>query len=162
MDRVKVVYGSSSGCTESAARRIASAFGVEAVEASKASASDFQAELLILGSSTWGAGELQDDWLSALPLLKSVDLSGTKVAVFGFGDQNGFSDTFCDALGILAETASRQGAEIVGKTSSDGYAHARSAAESDGMFCGLALDDVNESEKTEARISAWIEELKSA
>ena len=29
------------------------------------------------------------------------------------------------------------------------------------MFCGLALDDNNESEKTSSRIGAWVEKLKA-
>jgi flavodoxin I len=30
----------------------------------------------------------------------------------------------------------------------------------DGQFVGLALDDVNEDDKTEARIDAWIEQIQ--
>jgi len=30
----------------------------------------------------------------------------------------------------------------------------------DGRFVGLALDDVNEDDKTEQRIEAWLEEIK--
>ena len=36
-----------------------------------------------------------------------------------------------------------------------------SVAAEDGMFCGLALDDNNESEKTSSRIGAWVEKLKA-
>ena len=41
------------------------------------------------------------------------------------------------------------------------YGHSLSAAAEDGMFCGLALDDNNESEKTSSRIGAWVEKLKA-
>ena len=30
----------------------------------------------------------------------------------------------------------------------------------DGKFCGLALDEDNEDDKTEGRIKAWVEQLK--
>ena len=130
--------------------------------ANDAEMEDFEADLLILGSSTWGLGELQDDWLSGIAMLDSLDLTGRKVAVFGLGDQNGFPDTFADAMGILAEKAEERGAAIIGETSSAGYAYSISAAEKDGRFRGLALDDNNEPEKTPDRIGRWVEQLKAA
>ena len=60
MANVKVIFGSTTGATESAAAEIAAAFGVQAINIANATAADFQADLLILGSSTWGVGELQD------------------------------------------------------------------------------------------------------
>ena len=30
----------------------------------------------------------------------------------------------------------------------------------DGKFCGLALDEDNEDDKTEGRVAAWVEQLK--
>ncbi len=162
MSSVKVFYGSTTGATEAAAEAIAAAFGVSAVNISSASAADLDADLLILGSSTWGMGELQDDWYSGLEVVGSADLTGKKVAVFGCGDQNGFSDTYCDALGLIAAKAIERGATIVGETSTEGYQHSGSAAEADGKFCGLALDNDNESEKTDERIAAWVEVLKQA
>ncbi|MEA4863588.1 MAG: flavodoxin [Victivallaceae bacterium] len=161
MDDVKVIYGSTTGETENVARQIAAAFGTEPVNIANATAADFRAALLILGSSTWGFGELQDDWVNGLELLTAADLTGRKVAVFGFGDQNGFADTYCDAMGILAARARAGGAEIVGRTSTDGYTHANSAAEADGTFCGLALDQTNDAERTADRVADWIDELKS-
>ena len=35
---------------------------------------------LILGTSTWGAGEMQDDWYDGIKTLKGADLSGKTVA----------------------------------------------------------------------------------
>ena len=32
----------------------------------------------------------------------------------------------------------------------------------DGKFVGLALDDVNEDDKTEERIDAWLENIKAS
>ncbi len=162
MGKVNVLYGSTTGNTESAAKQIAGMFGTEAVSIVNATPDDFQADLLIFGCSTWGLGELQDDWAAGLSLLESADLSGKKVAVFGTGDQSGFSDTYCDALGILAKKAAERGAELVGKTSAEGYSNTGSLAETDGQFCGLALDDNNDPDKTPARIVAWVEQLKNA
>ena len=41
------------------------------------------------------------------------------------------------------------------------YTYASSVAAADGKFVGLALDDVNESDQTDARVSAWTEMLKA-
>ena len=117
MANVKVIYGSSTGNTESAAAVIAGAFGTEAINITNAKPEDFEAGLLILGSSTWGLGELQDDWATGIAMLDGIDLTGRKVAVFGLGDQSGFGDTFVDAMGILANKAKERGAVLVGETS---------------------------------------------
>ena len=162
MANVKVIYGSSTGNTESAAAVIAGAFGTEAINITNAKPEDFEAGLLILGSSTWGLGELQDDWATGIAMLDGIDLTGRKVAVFGLGDQSGFGDTFVDAMGILADKAKERGAVLVGETSAEGYAHTASSAEKDGKFCGLALDDNNEPDKTADRISQWVGLLKQA
>ena len=61
---ITVIYGSSTGNTEHAAQAIAGKLGGRAVNIRNASAADFQADLLILGTSTWGCGELQDDWIA--------------------------------------------------------------------------------------------------
>ena len=116
MANVKIIFGSTTGATESAAAEIAAAFGVTAVNIANASAEDFKADLLILGSSTWGLGELQDDWAAKIGLLEQADLKGKLVAVFGLGDQNGFADTYCGAMGILAQKAKARGALLIGQT----------------------------------------------
>ena len=87
MKKTIVVYGSSTGTCESIANTIAEKLGVEAINVS-----DFNADVvaendnLILGTSTWGAGELQDDWYDGINVLKGADLSGKTVAIFGCGD----------------------------------------------------------------------------
>lgn len=161
MAEIKIIYGSTTGCTESAAQAVAAALGAGTVcSIAAAEAADFEADLLILGSSTWGIGELQDDWIGGIDKLDSIDLTGKKVALFGLGDQDGFGDSFCDALGIIAEKVSGRGAVIVGRTSTEGYRHSGSAAVSDGMFCGLALDENNQPELTASRIEKWVAQLK--
>ena len=44
---------------------------------------------------------------------------------------------------------------MVGAVPVDGYTFDASDAVVDGHFVGLALDEVNESDKTDARIDAW-------
>ena len=94
-----VVFGSSTGTCENIANTIAEKLGVEAINVA-----DFSADTvanhdnLILGTSTWGAGELQDDWYDGVNVLKGADLSGKTVALFGCGDSESYSDTFCSAM----------------------------------------------------------------
>ena len=61
MADIKVIFGSSTGSTESAAHKIAAALNADCVNVANATADDFKASTLILGTSTWGVGELQDD-----------------------------------------------------------------------------------------------------
>lgn len=162
MATVKIIYGSTTGMTEAAAQSLAALFGAEAIPIASATPEDLDADLLILGSSTWGYGEPQDDWAaSGLALLDAADLSGRKVAVFGTGDSVGFADTFAAALGILADKAVERGATLVGQVPTAGYGATETTAVRDGRFVGLALDDTNESERTPERIAAWAERLKA-
>lgn len=162
MKETIIVYGSTSGNCESIANRIAEALGVSSV----VSASALTAELindntnLIIGSSTWGSGDLQDEWYDAIEILKSSDLSGKTVAVFGCGDSCGFSTTFCEAMKTLYDAAEYAGATMIGSVSTDGYTFDDSAAAVDGKFVGLALDEDNEGDKTDERIAAWVEAIK--
>lgn len=160
MSKVIVVFGSTTGVTEDVAGRIASRLGATAIPVSDFNADVIAAnDVLVLGSSTWGCGELQDDWYDGVELLKSSSLSGKKVAVFGCGDSSSYSDTFCDAMSIIANAAAEAGATMVGKVSTDGYTFDSSASAADGLFVGLAIDEVNESDKTDARIDAWASSL---
>ncbi len=161
MSKAIVVYGSTTGTTEDIAGRIAKALGTDAINVSDFNNDVIAAnDLLVLGSSTWGCGELQDDWYSGVDLLKSANLSGKKVAVFGCGDSASYSDTFCDAMSIIADAAAQAGATLVGSVSTDGYTFDASASAKDGMFVGLAIDEMNESDKTDARIAAWVASLE--
>ena len=53
------------------------------------------------------------------------------------------------------------GCTIVGKVSAKDYSFSSSIAVIDGMFVGLALDDINESDKTEERIDTWVSDIKN-
>ena len=93
--------------------------------------------------------------------LPSRDLSGKKIGIFGLGDQESYSDNFCDAAGELYDCFTAVGAEVVGMTSTDGYNHVESKAVRDGKFVGMMCDEDNEYDKSSDRSTAWIEQLKS-
>lgn len=161
MAKTIVVYGSTTGTCENIANTIGEKLGADVINVTDLTADQIaDADLLVVGTSTWGAGELQDDWYDGVTLLKGADLSGKRVAVFGCGDSAGYSDTFCGAMKELYDAAKGAGATMIGEVSTDGYTFDDSDSVVDGKFVGLALDDVNEDDKTEERIDAWIPTIK--
>ena len=108
-----VIYGSTTGTTEGVAEQIAQKLGAEAVNVADVTDEQIaEADNLILGSSTWGAGELQDDWYDGLEKLKAADLSGKIIAIFGVGDSASYSDTFCGSMAELYHGLEDSGAQM--------------------------------------------------
>lgn len=165
MKKIGIFYGSTTGTTEDVADQIASDLGIEKANiqnVGKASADAVDVyDFLFLGSSTWGIGELQDDWYGFLEQLKKKNLSGKTVAIFGTGDGSSFASSFCDAIGIIYNELQNTGCRFTGKVSDEGYSYDSSVACIDGEFIGLPLDDVNESHLTDSRVSKWLESIKS-
>ncbi len=161
MKQTVVVYGSSTGTCESIAQTIAQKLGVNAIEVSALSEDVIQEnDNLILGTSTWGAGEMQDDWYDGVKVLKKAGLAGKTVALFGCGDCESYGDTFCGGMHELYEAVTEAGAHVIGAVDASNYTYEDSESVVDGKFVGLALDDVNESDKTEERIDQWLAEIK--
>jgi len=115
---------------------------------------------LIFGVPTWFDGELPNYWDELLPALEDIDFSGKKVAIFGLGDQKGYSENFCDAIGIMALFFEGKGASIVGNFPLDGYSFEGSKAVRNGQFIGLPLDQENQARLTTERIDQWVATLK--
>jgi len=163
MKKTIIVYGSSTGTCEAIAEKIADKLGAKAINVTDLNAGVVaDNDNLLLGTSTWGAGELQDDWYDGLEVLKGTDLGGKTVALFGCGDADSYPDTFCGGMAEIYNVVKDGGANIVGAVATDGYTFDDSEAVVDGQFVGLALDDVNEYDKTEGRIDAWLEQIKPA
>lgn len=160
MSKTIVVYGSTTGTCESIAQTLGDQLGAEVINVSDLTANQLaEADNIVLGTSTWDAGELQDDWYDGVNVVKSANLSGKRVALFGCGDSASYSDTFCGGMKELYDAAVAAGATVVGAVPTDGYTFDDSDAVVDGQFVGLALDDVNEDDKTLERISAWLPAL---
>ena len=165
MKKTGIIYGSSTGTCEELANTIASKLGInqsDVYSADKLTTSLIsQYNVLILGTSTWGDGELQDDWYDGIKTLKAADLSNKTIALFGCGDSESYPDTFCDGMGILYEDLKDSQCHFLGNNVSPaGYSFSSSVAVVDGHFIGLALDEVNESSKTDQRIDNWIAGFK--
>jgi flavodoxin I len=163
---IGLFYGSSNGNTEGAARMIKEAFDQvqpDLVTLVNVAYDDLGTlstyDKLILGSSSWDDGELQDDWRDVFDELDSFDLAGKQVAVFGFGDQVEYPTTFQNAIGTLAHKARERGAQLVGHWPTEGYTFEQSLAVEDGIFVGLSLDNDNQRQLTPQRINTWVQQL---
>lgn len=162
MNTTIVIYGSTTGTCETIAERIASKLGCQALNVQNLSANIIAAhQNLILGTSTWGAGELQDDWYDGLKALQEADLKGKTIAFFGCGDCSTYSDTFVGGIGELYNGLKDSGANFIGSVDTDDYTFDGSEAVIDGKFIGLPLDDINEDDKTDERIASWIDQISS-
>lgn len=166
MKKTCIIYGSSTGTCQAVAEKIADILGVssdDVIDVANISPSTPDTySNLFLGTSTWGAGELQDDWYDGLECLKKANLKDKTIALFGCGDSESYGDTFCSAIGEIYNALKDSGVRFVGAVSTDGYTYDDSAAVIDGCFVGLAIDEVNEPDKTDSRICAWIDEIKDS
>ncbi len=162
MEKIAVIYGSSTGNTESIAKSIVSLIGdsAEAINASKIS-EDIISEYsnLILGTSTWGLGDLQDDWEGSLSVIERCDLSGKTIALFGLGDSASYPDTFIDGVGTLYKTIKNKECKVIGEVDTDNYTFDDSTAVVDGKFIGLPIDEDNESNLTSDRLKKWLDAI---
>lgn len=157
--KTAIFYGSTTGTTEMVAGKVGELLGAEVLLATEIDRVE-EYDFVIFATSTWGMGDLQDDWYEALDKLKTKNLSGKKVGLIGIGDQFGFGDTFVDGIGTIYEEIKDMGINLVGKTSSDGYSFSGSKAVVDDEFVGLVIDENNQSELTDERINAWVEKVK--
>ncbi len=164
--KIGLFYGTQTGNTETVAEMICEAFGadqIEMVDIAQAQASDLaEFDALIIGCPTWNIGELQSDWEGFFPELDDIDFSGKQVAYFGPGDQVGYADNFMDAIGILEAKITERGGQTVGYWPTEGYDFSESKAVREGKFVGLAIDEDNQSELTQERVTTWVNQLKQA
>lgn len=165
MKKYGIFYGSATGTTADVACRIAAELGVEisdvinVAETSPAQFGDY--ETLILGTSTWGDGEIEDDWYDLLDGVQSLSLRNHNIALFGCGDEN-MTDTFCNGVGRLYEVFKPTGANFIAPFTATDYTFKHTDAEIDGKIVGLLIDEVNHPELTDSRIKEWTELVKKS
>jgi len=164
---VGVFFSTQTGNTETVAGMIGEAAGAEPTEIGEIDMDDLASadyDGLIVGCPTWntGADEMRSgtSWDDLLDDIKGVDLKGKPVAVFGCGDSGSYGDNFCDGIEELHDTFEAAGAKMIGYVATEGYSHTESKSERDGKFLGLPLDQDNEDDQSEERVSNWISQLK--
>jgi flavodoxin I len=133
MKKTVVIYGSTTGTLQAIAENIAEKLGVEAIDVANLDSQVIaDHDNLLLGTSTWGAGELQDDWYDGIKTLKAAGLSGKTVALFGCGDSESYCDTFCGGMKELYDAVVEAGANVLPGVSADDYNYDDSEAVVDG------------------------------
>ena len=163
MNKIAILYGSSGGNAESVARQVqdlcegeADLYNVREVTLDEIRDYPYY----IIGTSTTGIGDLQDDWEGFLPSFLRLDLSDNKVAIFALGDSASYSSSFAESMKVVYDEIADK-TTIVGQMPDEGYTYDDSMAVIDGMFVGLPIDEDNEYDMTGERLAAWVEKLKN-
>ena len=166
MKKIGLFYGTYTGTTGNVAQRIAKELGDDNVELHNISVDGEcmgNYDILIIGTSTWSIGELQEDWDNFMPQLEQMNFEGKTVALFGTGDQIAYPDTFLDGMGMLYETFQFRGAKFVGFWPTTGYDFTSPLPLLDhDHFVGLAIDEDNQPELTDERIKKWCAMIRPA
>jgi flavodoxin II len=163
--KIGLFYGSTTCYTEIAAEKIQATIGAELIELHNIKDEPLTCcldyDFIIFGISTWDYGELQEDWESSWQDISALDLSGKTIALYGMGDQVGYSDWFQDALGMLHDQVITQNSQLIGYWPNKGYEFSASKAltEDKSHFVGLSLDEDNQYELSEQRIEQWCEQI---
>ncbi len=162
----KLFFGTQTGTTDAIAEKIQEALP-EHIDEIKCIMSvkpeEFvEPEFLILGGSTWGDGELTDDWADFFPQMDNIDFTGKTVALFSLGDQHGYGYNFVSAMRLLYDKVKEKGARVIGdKVPIEGFEYDHSESVIDDHLIGLAVDEVNQPELTDERIEQWAEMVKT-
>jgi len=142
--RIAILYGSTTGKTEAVAQMLQLHFpNADLLRVATSRASDLaKYDAVLLGTSTWGTGALQEDWRRRLTEFPAECLKGKILAFFGLGDKIAFPETFCAALSQLDALYAPAASQVLGGT-------------------GLTLDDDNQGLLTEGKVAGWADRLKS-
>ena len=162
--RLKLIYGSDTGNTELVTEDLVKLLGdVEVTTVADLTPEDWDYDRFILGIPTWYDGELQSDWEDYFEEFKTLDFTDKTVAIFGLGDQLGYDEWFCDGVGILAKVVLDNGGRVIGYTDKDESYDFDTTPKSiikDDVFYGLCIDEDNQGELTQDRLSKWVEQIK--
>ena len=165
--KIKLIFGSDTGNTDHIVGtyvvNLLAPFEVIVTEVHNLKPKDWVSEdIIILGIPTWYDGDLQSDWEDYYEEFKKIDFTGKTIAIFGLGDQIGYSEFFVDGIGILAKVVLDNGGKIIGHWPTKGYDFEESKAlVNEHYFYGLAIDEDNESDLTFERVDQWVKQLKS-
>lgn len=162
MNKIAILYGTSGGNVESVAKQVQDLFDGEAdlfnvLDVSLSEITDYT--YYIVGTSTTGIGDLQDDWEGFLPSFAKINFTGKKVAIFALGDSASYSTSFAESMRVVYDELNGK-VEIVGQVPDEGYTYDSSTAVEDGVWVGLPIDEDNEYDLTENRLERWVEILK--
>jgi flavodoxin I len=120
MPKALIVYGATTGNTESTAHMVAKAMAEQHLEARVMDVNTVQPgdfangyDVFLFGCSAWGDEEieLQGDFAEFYEGMDELNLNGKKIAVFGCGDSS--YTHFCGAVDAIEEKAEELGAGLL-------------------------------------------------
>lgn len=163
MEKIGIFYGSNTGKTAAIAEEIEFDLRKENYETTNVAdginnMKDFKN--LILLTPTYGVGEVQEDWAKVMPEFEKIDFTEKKVAIVGLGNQFAFGESFVGGMRVLYDVVTKNGGEVIGFTSTEGYRYEESNSVIENKFVGLALDENNQDDETPERVMEWINEIK--
>lgn len=174
MDRIGIFFGTETGTTRLVAKKIHARLGdglaAKPLNVNRIEPADMlQYDALILGTPSYGIGQmpgrtagcLEANWEEFLAKLPAdADFSGKRIALFGLGAQERYAERFASSLRRLHDVLLDYGAEIIGGWPVEGYTFEHSASVIDGRFVGLVIDQRTQGMHTDARLDAWVEQVK--
>lgn len=175
MSKIGLFFGTETGTTRLIAKKIHKLLGDDLadkpVNVNRITPEELlKYDALILGTPSYGEGQipgksagcLEANWEEFLAQFSSFDFSGKRIAFFGLGAQERYSERFASSLYALYKVFKDHGAEIIGDWSTEGYTYTHSAAAVDGRFVGLVIDQRTQGMHTDERLAAWLEQVKPA
>lgn len=172
MDKIGIFFGTDSGTTRLIAKKMAKKLGDgltnKPLNVNRITPEEMtQYDALILGTPTYGFDQLPGiptgikagSWEEFVPQLADMDFSGKRIALYGLGNQEKYTNTFADSLIHLYRFFSQRGAEMIGSWDTEDYSFEQSMAVVDGKFVGLVLDQQAQPLLTDQRIDDWLAQV---
>ncbi|MGB0204691.1 MAG: flavodoxin domain-containing protein, partial [Neptuniibacter sp.] len=128
MGKIGIFFGTETGTTRLIAKKLYKLIGQDVADkplnVNRISAQDMlEYDVLILGTPSYGEGDipglsagcLERNWEEFLNEFGSPDLTGKKIAMFGLGAQERYSERFASSLMALYKVFEELGAEMIGQ-----------------------------------------------
>ena len=166
MPPLSIIFASATGHTEDIAERLQVLLPESQLKDldyldSVAEFEDYDA--LVCCTPRWNTGSDQKrsgtSWDQRILEIPELQLKDKPVAIVGLGDSAAFSKYFCDAMEELYRAFEKSGAKMIGHTPTTDYIFDGSKSVINGQFCGLPIDEDNESEKTHQRLEDWAQQV---
>lgn len=168
MKKIAIIYWPKKGNTEKSALHIRSKFPDEQADLftiKQINTAEFELyDAFIIGAPTTGADHWTEAyksvWMDFFFRLSRADIKGKPYAIFGLGDQILYPYNFVDGMIDIKREFEKHGAVHCGYWPIKGYEYRESESIEDGKFVGLALDEDQQPELTEERVTGWTEQIK--
>ncbi len=114
-----------------------------------------------VGADHWSNETIEDEWQEFFLKRDEISFENKKLAIVGLGNSVLYPEHFADGMAHLHNKITKKNGKIYGFVDAKDYTFTDSeAVNSDGFFCGLAIDEDNEEELTTERLEKWISVLK--